>query len=137
MSLGIGILIEGTRPSRFEPDWLAMEDDGYYWFMYPFFERLSAATGQMVDPYGGAEFHGATLDALRRTLAEARDAVSAMPEQWQVQTGTSLGSVIAPTPPTPVLETVARETFLNLLAAFGALAARADRDGRRLVCIGD
>ena len=71
MSLDVGL---SSGPS-FVPDLaprLALEDDGYYWFLYPLFEKLAERTRQMIDLYGDAEFQGPSLDALRETVAEGR-----------------------------------------------------------------
>jgi hypothetical protein len=138
MSLIIGMPKEGTRPVELEPGTrVNLEDDGYYWFLYPLFERLAERTGQIIDPYSAATFAGPAVAALRETLAEARRLVVAMPEQWDVKTGESIGSTLHPTPPTPVYETVRRDAFERLLRRFEGLVDAALATDRPIVCLGD
>jgi uncharacterized coiled-coil protein SlyX len=61
----------------------SMEDDGYFTFLHPLFEALGKETGEYIDPYGGARFKGETLNALSRTLSEARQLVDKQPEAWE------------------------------------------------------
>ena len=64
--------------------WAEFHDDGYYWFMWPLFEALAERTGQVIDLYGSAAFHGPALESFREILCEARALVQAQPETWQV-----------------------------------------------------
>jgi len=138
MSLMIGLAVEGTQPLELDADTVvAMEDDGYYWFLYPLLETLAECTGEMIDPYGGATFAGRDLDSLHGTLVEARRRIEPMPERWNVQTGMSLGSNLHPTPPTPLNSEVEKEAFVALIERLDAVVAKAKTDNRRIVCLGD
>jgi hypothetical protein len=71
-----------------------LSDDGIYWFLHPWFQRVRNTTGKYVDLYGDAEFHEANgLCALMDAMAEARMAAQAQPPQWQVHTGRQLRPV--------------------------------------------
>lgn len=138
MSLTIGIAVEGSQPVELEAATrVDLEDDGYYWFLYPMFERLAERTGQMVDLYDGAIFCGPTIADLRQTVAEAARRVGTMPEEWNVQTGTEMGSMLHPKPPTPIYSAVRKADFARLLQRFGRLVDAAERAGGRIVCLGD
>jgi hypothetical protein len=138
MSLTIGIAIEGTRPVELDAATrVDFEDDGYYWFLYPLFERLAARTGQMIDLYDGATFSGPALADLRATVSEAMRLVATMPDEWDVQTGTEIGSHLHPKPPTPVYSPVNKMEFERLLRRFGGLVDAAERETARIVCLGD
>lgn len=56
--------------------------DGYYGFLYPFFDTLAKQTGQMIDLYDDAYFVDETLGVLAQTLADARSALAAKPDSW-------------------------------------------------------
>src|SRR5829696_9132664 len=102
MSLDIGLA--GDRPTApfatagpvvtFDDD----EDGGYYWFLYPFFDRLARETGQFIDLYGVAEFRGDDLDALRQVVRDARLDAAARPDRWLVHVGTTTMPNATPPP---------------------------------------
>ena len=82
--LDIGVGDEIHQPSDPNEPYLGFDDDGYYWFLYPLFEKLFTETGQFIDLYGYALFAGADLQALSRMLDEARTLVEAQPNSWRV-----------------------------------------------------
>ena len=138
VSLTIGIAVAGTQPVELDADTrVDFEDDGYYWFLYPQFERLAARTGQMIDLYDGATFSGPALADLRATVNEAMRLVETMPDEWDVQTGTEIGSRLHPKPPTPVYSPVKKMEFERLLRRVGELVDAAERKQARIVCLGD
>jgi hypothetical protein len=70
---------------NYPSDWrFALEDDGYYWFLYPLFEKLAQLTGELIDLYGGAEFAGKKLVDLERFVQDAQELIAHQPEQWRV-----------------------------------------------------
>lgn len=66
---------------------LELEDDGYFWFLWPFFEQLARKTGQRIDLYGDAVFGGALLDDLKQTLTAVRQSLEGRPQTWEVSVG--------------------------------------------------
>lgn len=108
------------------------ENGGYYWFLHPLFERLAHSTGQYIDLYGSAEFHGDDLAALDGALSEARQLVLAQPEQWSVQVGTQTGPVRR-----ELFKDVERSKFLALIDGLFDLVTQARSTGRPVVCLGD
>ena len=135
MSMTIGLSTDEADPELdvatvFDIDF---NDDGYYWWLYPFFKQLAEQTGEMVDLYGDAIFGLPKIPDFRRMVAEARQRIESMPERWDVQTGILHGATI----PSPVYSSVDRQSFLDLLNRLDCLIAKATRTGRSIVCLGD
>jgi hypothetical protein len=86
VSMTLSKSVAPGRPPDQEPS-VCFEDDGYYWFLYPFFERLAARTRQFIDPYGDAEFSGAQFAELESMVAHARAVADAQPDTIEIKTG--------------------------------------------------
>jgi hypothetical protein len=132
MALDIGLddgLSMGPCPS--EPS-LSLDDDGYYWFLHPLWERLRSETGQYIDLYGYASFASEDLAAVDRVLAEARQLVEAQSETWQVHLGTQTSPEHR-----ELYCQVQREAMLSMLDRWAVIIARARQLGRPVICIGD
>jgi hypothetical protein len=130
MAVGI-TLSKSVAPSRSAPQepGVCFEDDGYYWFLYPFFERLAARTRQFIEPYGDAKFSGAQLVELEKAVAEARASAEVLPDSMEVkQVWFS---------PEPIVETIRREVLLNLLDQLGEVIRAGRQEGRAILCSGD
>jgi len=150
MALNIGIGDSTSLiPVQGEPS-LCLEDDGYYWFLYPLFDRLRVETGQYIDLYGDASFGDGALAALERLLAEARARIESQPDEWEVHVGMQImptgkdlfkavGSKIAGQWQNvkEVYKSVQRGQFLELIAQWEKIVARAKEFGRPVVCFGD
>lgn len=132
MAVDIGVGDGSSLAPASDEPWLCLNDDGYYWFLHPLFERLHAETGQYIDLYGDASFAGERLAALERTLAEARRLVEARPETWSVHVGTEVRPWHR-----ELYRPVEREAMLELLDRWAAVVARARQLGRPVVCFGD
>jgi len=140
MSLDIGI----REPHSYsfiqgEPR-LALEDDGYYWFLYPLFEKLAKTTGELIDLYGRAVFQAGSLEALQQTLSTAKALIEAQPTTWQVQVALlgPASSIRCRIPGRSGLhQQVERGQFINLLAQFQRILERARELGLPVVCSGD
>ena len=135
MSLDIGIGKSSTSGFVKGEPLLSLDDDGYYWFLHPFFERLAADTGQYIDLYDHASFSEQDVVALEQMLLTVRAHVESQPDTWEVCVGTQA------TPDTPdvkeVYKTVQRELFMDLIARFQQVITRAKELGRPVVCLGD
>lgn len=64
-----------------------LEDDGYYWFLYPFFQDVWEHTGQMIDLYGVAVFGVNEQQVLLETLERAATVARKQPDEWDVCIG--------------------------------------------------
>jgi hypothetical protein len=110
----------------------SLDDDGYYWFLFPFFEDLAKQTGQWIDLYGGAAFAGQKLDDLARVLAVAREMVEKQPPAWEVVTGIREG----PEPET-IRSPVDRQQIRALLDTLEAAVRKAGVAGSYVTFVGD
>jgi hypothetical protein len=126
MGVDIGISDAETciYPRRDEPV-VTLEDDGYFWFLYPLFEELWRETGKWIDLYEAPVFVGPELKALQTTLATARRLIRQQPDQWEVLIGGARCS------------TVEKKQFLSLLRKIGRIATRAIRTNRCVTFFGD
>jgi hypothetical protein len=130
VNIGVGTTI-GQPPSAQFPS-LSLNDDGYYWYLHPLFEKLAAATNQYVDLYGDAIFDGEHLPALEQTLQSARQLIAAQPATWNVHTGTQTHPVHK-----EVYNSVNRQRFLDLLEIWDRAIAAARTHNLAIVCFGD
>jgi len=115
------------RAPDLEPG-VSFEDDGYYWLLFPFFERLAAETRQFIDPYGDAEFSDVKLAKLEKVVVEARAFATALTDTIEVKLGWRTE---------PVVETIRKDILLNLLDRLGEVIRVARRESRAVVCRGD
>ncbi len=130
LDIGVGDAIH--QPSDPAEPSLGFEDDGYYWFLHPLFERLADETGQYIDLYGYALFAQADLLALDRMLTDARRLAEAQPASWEVHTGTQVVPMHR-----EVFKPVERAELLRRLAAWERATDRARQLGRAVICFGD
>ena len=77
-----------SRPAE-DSDNFFLEDDGYYWFLYRYFEgaNLNAHKGELIDLYGGAIIEGYQLHRLQTELEEALRVTRLMSDRWKVLVG--------------------------------------------------
>ena len=108
---------------------VCLEDDGYYWFLYPYFERVSAVTGQMVDLYGDAVFTSGDLTAPLRALEGASTAAGVWGEDQNVRLGWRGEQQI--------FDKVSKKRLRGLLGELIALVTAAKETGAKVVCVGD
>lgn len=132
MSLDIGIADSRLRTLVRDEPMFSLDDDGYYWFLHPFFEKLRAETGQYIDLYGIASFQGDERTALARMLAEVRALVEAKPDSWVGYDESKLQPVYEEIP-----KPVKRLRFLELLTHWQIIVDRALELDRAVLCIGD
>jgi hypothetical protein len=132
MALDVGIGNGASfQPLQSEPS-LWLDNDGYYVFLHPLFERLREETGEYIDLYGDASFLGASLAALERMVADAETLVMAQPTTWQVHAGTQTSPEHK-----EVYAEVHQDRFLTLLKKWKQIMARARETGMPVVCFGD
>jgi hypothetical protein len=110
----------------------SLDDDGYYWFLFPLFEDLAKQTGQWIDLYGGAAFAGPTLDDLARTLTAAGVLVEKQPPVWEVVIGVRMGPV-----PEEVRCAVDKQQIRALLDKLEAAVHKAKAAGTYVTFMGD
>ena len=114
----------------------SVEEEGYYWFLYPFFKRLAEQTGQAIDLYGDAFFCGEALDALAQCLVAARSLVNAQPDVWEIHVGTQFGTQLRPVQK-EIYSTVDKQQMVALLDKLDAAVRKAKGAGVYVNFIGD
>ncbi len=132
MALDVGVG-DGNHPWPLESEpALTLEDDGYYWFLYPLVTRLRVETGEYINPYEFASFHGEALHALKRMIVEARGQMSCQPDTWSVHLGTQVRPERK-----ELYATVEKRQFLTLLDQWDEIIDRAKELEQAVVCYGD
>lgn len=129
--MGVALGLSNSGPTA-EADYTAgvgFEDDGYYWFLYPFFEKAAQQTGQYIDPYGDSVFEPAHLPALLAVLEDAATLAEQQPDVWDVRLGCR-GSE-------EIYVQVSKSTLQDMLAGFIALVQRAMTARMNVVGWGD
>jgi hypothetical protein len=134
MALDIGIgLARQLHPDPSEP--VVHVELAEYEFMYPWFERLHAQTGEMIDLYGDARFDGPALDSLSTTVAMIRSEVESQPRSWRK----TIAQATYPNRPGHPVEDIQvhQGPLLELVIRWQAVIDRARETGRPVVCFGD
>ena len=109
-----------------------LEDDGYYWFLWPLFEQLQRETGQTIDLYGDAIFSGDNFLKLKTTLTQAEKVIETQPKNWDV----SVGKQTFPQQKT-LYSTVEKSKFQSILNDLQNAVETAQRLGWYLAFWGD
>ncbi len=114
---------------------VTFNDDGYYWFLYRYFEsaNLERHKGELIDLYGGGVIEGYQLHRLRTELEQAMQDVAHKPDSWLVLVGWQGGSVSAETEDWRKVEKL---EVLHLITSLLALISSSSPT-RKLVCDGD
>ena len=89
MALDVYIQKDASAPESYDDCFLQFEDDGYYWFLFPFFENLAKKTSQMIDLYNDAFFNGENLDILSQTIQDIKQEILQKPVVWEEFIGTT------------------------------------------------
>lgn len=110
-----------------------LDDDGYYWFLWPLFQELFEETGQFIDLYGNACFESENLARLGQILERAQILVNTQPETWSV----SVGIQTHQSHSHEVFQQVSKTHFLKLLNQWQSLLRLAEQSGQGIVAFGD
>ncbi len=129
--MALDLTIKGALPNALRHG-LSFDDDGYYWFMHPWFESLAKQTGKYIDLYGRVEFSPSEFPRLRDITAEVRERIRQQPTSWQVTTGWQTHPLRK-----EITKKVNRSDFLRLLDAFDRLMDTASSTGESIECIED
>ena len=108
-----------------------MEDDGYYWFIYPHFESFGLES--VFDLYGGGRLGPSEMDRVLSCLAEARADAVTRAASWDVVTGTDVSDR---SNPVELTDSVARHEVLSRIDALASLARQAKEQGSKWI-VGD
>ena len=124
-----------NRPAD-ESEAFFLEDDGYYWFLYRYFEgaNLKPHKGQLIDLYGGDIIEGYQLHRLEAELEEAFRVVRIMPDRWRVLVGWSSE---AQSKDTERWEEVEKEEMSKLIGRLLTMIRKANSTELKFVSSGD
>ncbi|MDP3541890.1 MAG: hypothetical protein Q8T11_05415 [Elusimicrobiota bacterium] len=113
-----------------------LQDDGYYWFLYWYFEAASLPPRkhELIDLYAHAELFGYQLQRFIEELDEARTDVLSKPEQWSVRVGWN-GETMSKE--TERYESVERSRMVALIDDLLSIAREAHDQDLKLFSIGD
>jgi len=127
MSLDIGV-----KKGEATDYTLSFENDGYYWYLHPLFEKMAESIGIYIDLYGDAEFNKDNIVHLESLLAEANNMISKEADYWNVHTGTQ-------TKPEhkEIYSKVSKTNFINKLNFLGKLVTEVKENNLKLVFFGD
>ncbi|MBI1346444.1 hypothetical protein GC163_09150 [bacterium] len=106
-----------------------LEDDGYYWFLYPYFQDVWEHTGQMIDLYDDAVFGGNEQPVLLALLERAAAEASQQPDEWNVRIGWRGDDAI--------VSKVTKPELQALLTRLIDLVTEAQASQCAFVCFGD
>ena len=109
--MAVEIISKANQELGIKEFWLF--DDGYYWFMHPWFIKLNKETGKYIDLYGDASFSAIELFRLEELITEVKEKLEEMPSRWNVSTGFQ----VHPTQK-EIFKGVEKRKFLELLGTF-------------------
>jgi hypothetical protein len=111
-----------------------LDDDGYYWHLYRFFEGANLdRREELIDLYGGREIDGYQLDRLEDELNSALQDATRRPEKWHVLTGWH----DHPSRQNEILREIDRGTLVELIRKLLWLVAFARETKLKVICSGD
>jgi len=127
MSLDVGIKVGDDVKYQ-----MSFDDDGYYWYLYPLFEKMYQRIGIYIDLYGDATFNSSNMIHLEDLIEEAKKQVEKEPFVWKVH----LGTQTHPKKKERYKE-VRKEEFLAKLQLLSSMVNQAKKPSCKLVFIGD
>ena len=111
---------------------LSLEDDGYYWYLHPLFEKMYDRIGVYIDLYGDAEFEKGNIDHIESLLIEAEKLISEQPNHWNVRTGTQIHPEEK-----ELYRKVWKLEFMNRLYIIKQMVSEVKNNNGKLVFVGD
>ena len=127
--MGLDIGIEKNKKVEYLTH---LDDDGYYWYLHPLFDKLRKSTGVYIDLYGYAEFDRDSIEVLESMLSQASEWISKEPDIWKVHTGSQLSPIQK-----EIYETVTKIEFEKKLKLLNQLISEVKESGSKLIFMGD
>ena len=88
MALDLYLQTDASLPTTLENRFLSFEDDGYFWFLYPFLQNISKQTNKEIGPCEDSFFHGQDLDLFNQMIEQVRKEIASKPVIWEEYIGT-------------------------------------------------
>ena len=115
----------------FKKHFISFDDDGYYWELYPVFEKVNSVTGQLIDLYDGANFNSQTQLFLKQCLKEKLNEIKLKKDNWEVIVGWTMEDK------KEILKAVSKDKVIHLLETFIRSIDIAKRKNRSIIFLGD
>lgn len=136
MALDLYIQKDASLPESFDNCFLQIEDDGYYYFLQPFFEDLEKKTNQIIDIPEDAFFDGEDLDLLRQSIQKAKLHLADKPDSWEEFIGTTISSGERKKPE-KIYSTVHKKILEKMLIKLEKAISKAKKEGLGIFFFGD
>ncbi len=127
MSLEVGI--QNGKETNYR---LSLEDDGYYWFLHPLFEKMANSIGIYIDLYGHAQFKKDNIVYLESLLKEAYLMILDKPDYWDVHTGTQTAPIEK-----EIYSKVSKSQFIEKLDVLSSMVSEVKNSDSKMVFSGD
>ena len=127
----MGLDVEYEIGSKIE-HLLSFEDDGYYWYLYPLFEKLYKSTGSYIDRYGDCEFNKGSINQFNTLVREAKKMLENQPNKWAVHCGTQTQPVKK-----EIYHKISKTELLKRLEILLVAINKIKENGGKLVFTGD
>ncbi|HAH46207.1 hypothetical protein [Gimesia sp.] len=129
MALSIGLSRTDDVHNADYTSGIYLEDDGYYWFLFPFFQDVWEQTGKIIDLYDDAVFSANELPVLLAILERASAEAREQPDEWDVRIGWRGDDAL--------MSTVTKSELQALLTKLIDLVTEAQSSLCAVVCFGD
>lgn len=133
--MSLDVYISSTKKINYEAEGLdfTLEDDGYYWYMFPFFESIRKSHNLMIDLYGYEIFFEKDLNILETQMLKISKSIEDKPEVWEVKVG-ERNFILKKV---ELFNYVNKKQFKELIQKFLNGIERARNDGKYLIFYGD
>jgi len=127
MSLSVRYWVKGKKSLYTE-----FENEAFYWFMYPHFEKLRNTHGIYIDLYGDAKFSKVNINLLDKIISETLEEIAPKPRSWEVHTGTQTHPVVK-----EIYSNVNKDKFTEFLNKLGQMIELVKTESGTITFIGD
>jgi hypothetical protein len=134
MAVDLAVTCNKIRPNHYrEKLTIYFDNDGYYWFLHPFFEELYQKTGIMIDLYDRICFETEHLPMLKEAVQKALVLIEQQPLAWWA---VYIGTQAKPTRQ-EIWKQVNKQKFLSDLNQFKEMINYALSNDEYIIGLGD
>jgi len=131
--IGIGKSIDHDNPF-IDDQRIILNDDGYYWHLYPYFENAKIVQEyELIDLYGDCEVEGKELSSLEKQLYKCLNDIDKKNDTWKVLTGWREFKAEG----NEIYHEVEKSKMVKLINQFHKFISIAKNKNLKLICIGD
>lgn len=136
MALDLYLQKDASIPKSSEDQLLSFKDDGYFWFLYPFFDVIAKKTDQLIELYDDAFFDGDDLNSFDEMIAQVRSELALKPDVWEEHIGTIIHKDVGKKPE-KIYSTVQKSELIGLLVTLEKAVIKAKRKNTGIFFFGD